>query len=137
MTILRELKLQTINGNLHLIQRPIKKVNSIIDPARIWSISELIEITGHKIIDLTSEIPFKTGSMLILKYVFNIESIEYGRIGVRFSNDLEKYVSFKYNINEQTYEFDRHHSGNVTFNSRFSNPLPCINRISNSNLNIC
>lgn len=134
MTIPREMELQTIDDNLHLIQRPVDELYGIIDSARNWSLSKSFTMTGHETLEITSKFPWKTGSQLILNYVFNIEMVRNGQIELRFSNAMNEFVSFNYNINEQSYGFDRNHSGDVTFHPRFTDPLANIKRISKSHL---
>nr|WEI57629.1 putative GH32 family protein [Sitodiplosis mosellana] len=134
MTIPREMGLQTIDHDLHIVQRPVDTMYGIIDPARNWSISEPLTLTGRQTIEVTSEIPFTTGSQLILDYAFDIGQVKNGQIEVRFSNTKDEFVSFDYNIEKRTYGFDRRYSGDVTFHPRFVDPLPRIDRISGSNL---
>lgn len=134
MTIPRQLALQTVDGNLHLIQRPVGELDSIIDASRKWSLSTPLEITGEQTVDLTSQIPFKTGSMLSLDYRFNVGNVSNGKIGLNFSNDFGEFVSFQLDISGQIYEFDRRNSGDDSFSPRFSDTLRRTKRIRTSNL---
>lgn len=129
MTIPRELGLQTIDGNIHLIQRPINELEKLTDSTRTWSLKSPLVINGTQSIDFTSQIPFKTGSMLSLVYAFDIKNAASGRIGLNFSNNHDEYVSFYYDLDKGIYEFDRRQSGNVTFSPRFADTLARANRI--------
>lgn len=133
MTIPRELALKTIDGNLHLIQRPIDELDNLVDATRKWSLSTPLALSGNQIVDLKSKIPFKTGSMFTFNYVFNIENVANGKIGFKFSNDLGEFVSFHFDINKRIYEFDRRNSGDVSFSPRFADRVASANRISSSN----
>ncbi|XP_055317752.1 levanase-like [Sitodiplosis mosellana] len=134
MTIPREMGLRTIDGALHVIQQPVVELNNIIDPARNWTLSEPFNLTGNHIMDVTSKIPFNTGSQLILNYEFDIEQVENGQIDLRFGNTKGEFVSFNYNVKERTYGFDRSNSGDVAFHPGFAGPLQRIKRISSSQL---
>lgn len=135
MTIPRQLALKNVDGKVHLVQQPIAELNKIVDTSRKWSLPESIVIkNGENTIDLTSEIPFKMGSMLSLEYTVNIDAVYDGKIGLRFSNHLGEFVSFYYYIHERVYEFDRRNSGKTTFNQRFAGEVMRVNRISTSNL---
>lgn len=133
MTIPREVALQTIDGNIHLVQRPVDAFYTIIDSSRIWSLATPLEISGQQIVDLTSQIPFKTGSMLSLKYAIDVQNAANGKIGLQFTNNRDEFVSFDYYVDEHIYELDRSHSGNVSFSPKFADQSARANRISNSN----
>lgn len=90
-----------------------------------------LKLTGEQTLNL--EVPFEIGSMLFLDYVIDIRNVQNGRIGLRFSNNLNESVSFHFNIGERNYELDRTHSGDVKFHPKFTNKLPPINRISKNN----
>lgn len=132
MTIPREVALQTVDGNLHLIQRPVDELDTLIDPSRKWSLSTPLELTGDQTVDLTTQIPFETGSMLSLEYLFNVANVSRGKIGLKFSNDLGEFISFDFDITEQIYEFDRRKSGDVSFSPRFADTLRRVDRIRTS-----
>lgn len=133
MTIPRELALQTIDGNIHLLQRPVNELNSLSDTNRTWSLQTPVVINTTQSINLTSQIPFETGSMLSLEYAIDIKSAANGKIGLQFSNNHNEFVSFNYDLSDGTYEFDRRKSGNVTFSSRFADTLARAKRISTEN----
>lgn len=52
--------------------------------------------------------------MLWLQYEIDISKATNGKIGLQFSNNVNEFVSFYFNSNERTYEFDRRKSGNIT-----------------------
>lgn len=134
MTIPRELALQRVDGRLYLTQQPIAELNKLIDSSRIWSLSSPLTVSGEKIIDLTAQIPFKTGSLLQLEYTLNVDAAIKGKIGLRFSNNVGEFVSFHYYIDERTYEFDRRYSGQVAFSDRFAHATTRAHRINSRNL---
>lgn len=134
MTIPRELSLQTIDDQLHLAQRPVTELSSVIDSSRNWSLSTPLVITGKQTVDLTSQIPFKTGSILALEYALDIENAPNGKIGLQFSNDVGEFVSFYFDIDENSYEFDRRNSGDVSFSPKFADIVPHANRINTSTI---
>ncbi|XP_031628779.1 uncharacterized protein LOC116344402 [Contarinia nasturtii] len=132
MTIPRELKLKTVDGSLYLVQRLVDDLYSLIDGSRQWSLSTPYHLLGNQNINLSSLMPFKTGSMLILEYAINIENIRNGEIGIKFGNNLGESVLFHYNVSSDTYVFDRRKSGNVTFNTKFADQIAKAKRISTS-----
>lgn len=134
MTIPRELALKTVDGRLYLTQQPIAELNNLIDSSRQWFLSTPLTVSGEKIIDLTAQIPFKSGSLLLLDYTLNVDGAIKGKIGLRFSNNVGEFVSFNYYIDERTYEFDRRHSGQVAFSDRFANEPTRAHRIKSNNL---
>lgn len=134
MTIPREVALQTIDGNLHLIQRPVDELDTLIDSSRKWSLSTPLEMAGNQTVDVTTQIPFETGSMLSLEYVFNVENVSNGKIGLKFSNDFDEFISFHFDISKQFYEFDRRKSGDNSFSPHFADTLRHIHRIRTSEL---
>lgn len=134
MTIPRELALQNVDGRIYLTQQPINELKNMYDSSRTWSISEALTVSGERVIDLTSQIPFKTGSMLLLEFTLNVDAAVKGKIGLRFSNNVGEFVSFTYHIDERIYEFDRRYSGLVSFNPRFANQSKRANRILTTNL---
>lgn len=133
MTIPREVSLKTVNGIVYLSQRPIKELNNIVDSSRIWSLPKPLKIKCQKIIDLTSQIPFKTRSMFLLKYAIDIKNTNSGEINFQFGNIMGEFLSFKFKIDDQSYELDRSKSGNVTFGPGFIEHVPQAYRTSTSN----
>lgn len=133
MTIPRQLGIKTIDGQIYLTQSPINEFFSLLDLNRTWSLDSPITLNGAQTVSFTSQIPFKTDSMLWLQYEIDTSKAMNGKIGLQFSNNLNESVSFYYNVNERTYEFDRRKSGNVTFNSRFANSVVQVNRIATTN----
>lgn len=134
MTIPRELALKSIDGDLHLIQRPIDTLNSLIDGARTWSLTTPVEISGKQSVELTSQIPFKTGSMLILDYMADIQNAANGSVGLQFGNEQNEFCSFFYSIDEGIYELNRRKSGDISFSSTFADRVARAKRISKSNV---
>ncbi|XP_031622609.1 uncharacterized protein LOC116340313 [Contarinia nasturtii] len=133
MTIPREVTLRNVDGRIHLVQRPIDEFNSIIDRSRQWSLSTPYYMFGSQNLNLTSQMTFKTGSMLTLDYDINIENVLKGDIALKFSNNLGEFVLFHYNVSSDTYVFDRRNSGNVTFSEDFITRIPTAKRISTGN----
>ncbi|XP_031622608.1 uncharacterized protein LOC116340312 [Contarinia nasturtii] len=133
LTIPRELGLKTVDGNLYLIQHPVDEFYSLIDRSRQWSLSTPYYMFGNQSINLTSQMTFKTGSMFTLDYDINIENIENGEIGLKFSNNLGEFVLFRYNGSSDGYVFDRQNSGNVTFSPNFANRISKAKRINTDN----
>ncbi|XP_058809577.1 levanase-like [Phymastichus coffea] len=132
-TIPRELSLKTVNGVLHVSQRPVDELNKLIDPLRTWSLRKPIDLGGKQTIDLTQQIPFKTGSLLKMEYVLDIGCAKSGKVSLQFGNDLGEFVSFNFDITKGIYELDRSKSGNVSFHHRFAETARA-NRISTSKL---
>ncbi|XP_031630288.1 uncharacterized protein LOC116345225 [Contarinia nasturtii] len=133
MTIPRELALQTIDGNIHLVQRPIDELMNLVDATRKWSLSTPLTLSGNQIVDLTPQIPFKTGSMFTLEYVFNIENVVNGKVGLRFSNFFGEFITFFFDLSEGIYYLDRSNSGDVSFSPRFANRMADAKRIRSTN----
>lgn len=134
MTIPRKLGLRSVDGRLHLTQEPVEELASIMNWTQTWSMQAPLLVTGEQNIDLTSEIPFKTGSMLSLVYELDVSGATTGHIGFRFGNSLGEFVTFKYHIQERVYELDRRNSGRVTFSPRFADKTYRADRIASSNL---
>lgn len=135
MTVARELSLKTVNGQPHLAQRPIVAFNTTIDPLRMWSLQTPLEISGQQIVDLTSQIPFKTGSMLTLEYVMDIGNSANGKVELKFGNSKGEFVSFGYCIGSVgTYELDRSQSGDTSFSTKFADTVARAERIGSGNL---
>lgn len=134
MTIPRELSLKTIDGNVHLIQRPVDELNKLIDNKRTWSLQSPMAISGSKTVDFTSQIPFKTGSMLSLEYEIDIRNAASGKITLQFGNNQNEFVTFSYDMTERIYEFDRSKSGNITFGARFADRTARAERIATNNI---
>lgn len=133
MTIPRELTLKSID-DYYLTQRPIDTLNNLIDGTRNWSLTTPVEISGKQNIDLTPQIPFKTGSMLILDYMADIQNAANGSVGLQFGNKLDEYCSFVYSIDSGIYELDRSKSGDVSFSPKFADRVAQAKRISKSNV---
>lgn len=129
MTIARVLSLKTVNGTPHLAQRPIDTLNSAIDPWRMWSLQQPLDIFGQQIVDLTSKIPFKMGSTLALAYIVDIENAANGKIELQFGNTKGEFVSFSYLVGNGIYELDRRHSGDTSFSVKFANTVARAERI--------
>lgn len=135
MTIARELSLKTINGQLYLAQRPVAAFNTTIDPARMWSLEAPMEIAGQQVVDITSHIRFKTGSMLTLEYAVDISNAANGKIELKFGNSNGEFMSFSYNIGSVgTYELDRSKSGDTTFSTKFAATVARAERIANGSV---
>lgn len=62
----------------------------------------------------------------------NVNAANAGKIGFRFSNNLGEFVSFYYDIEDRSYEFDRRFSGKVV-NERFAQEIVRANRIAAPN----
>lgn len=62
MTIPRELALKTIDGRIHLTQKPIEEFATIKDSSKVWNLPSSLIIAGEKTIDISSRMSFKTGS---------------------------------------------------------------------------
>lgn len=134
MTIPRELALQSIDGLLYLIQRPIDALNTLIDTTRMWSLTTPVEISGIQTIDLTSQIPFKIHSMLTLEYSIDIQNAANGTVELQFGNEIGEFVRFFYMVNETIYGLDRRNSGEISFNSKFAERIGHAKRINKSQL---
>lgn len=134
MTIARELTLKTVNGLLQLAQRPIHTFNTTIDLSRMWSLQTPLEIFGQQTVDFTSQIPFKTGSMLTLEYTMDLQNSASGKVEFKFGNTRGEFVSFGYYIGNGTYELDRSHSGDNSFSPKFADTMARAERISDGSL---
>lgn len=129
MTIPRELTLKTVNGKPHLAQRPIDTFNGTIDSSRMWSLQTPLDISGQQIVDLTSKIPFRTGSMLTLDYTMDIQNAANGKVEWIFGNSKGEFVSFGYLIGNGNYELDRSRSGDTSFSPKFTDTIARAERI--------
>lgn len=135
MTVARELTLKTVNGQPHLAQRPVDAFNTTIDSSRMWSLQTPLEISGQQVVDLTSQIPFKTGSMLTLKYEMDIGNAANGKVELKFGNSKGEFVSFGYSIGTVgIYELDRSRSGDTSFSPKFAATVARAERIGSGNL---
>lgn len=74
MTIPRELKLQTVDSRLYLAQYPIAETENIVDTTRVWNMKSILPLTNEQTIDITSTLPFKTGSQ---NHVYNFYLIQF------------------------------------------------------------
>lgn len=135
MTVARVLTLKTVNGIPHLVQRPIETFNTTIDSSRTWSLQTPLEISGQQIVDLTSQIPFKMGSMLTLEYTMDIRNSANGKVEFQFGNTNGEFVSFGYCIGDVgIYELDRSKSGDTSFSPKFTDTVARAERIGSGNL---
>lgn len=135
MTIARELTLKTINGQPHLAQRPINAFNTTIDASRMWSLQAPLDIAGQQVVDVTSHIPFKTGSMLTLDYAVDISNAANGKVELKFGNSKGEFVSFGYSIGQVgIYELDRSKSGDTSFSPKFASTVARAERIATGSL---
>lgn len=71
--------------------------------------------------------------LLSLEYSLNVNAANSGKIGFRFSNNLGEFVSFYYDIEDRSYEFDRRFSGKVAFNQRYAKDVVRGGRIAATN----
>lgn len=133
MTIPRELGLRIINDDIHLTQTPVNEISKLFDLNRTWSTQSSIIINGTQTLCLSSQIPFRTKSMLWLQYEIDISQATNGKFGLKFSNDINEFVSFYYDLDERSYEFDRSKSGNISFSSRFGT-FARVSRIATNNV---
>ncbi|XP_031616780.1 uncharacterized protein LOC116336789 [Contarinia nasturtii] len=128
-TIPRELGIKFVGGDLYLTQRPVEELNKQI--SQTWSMPAPFNINANQI-NLTEQIPFKTGSMLKLEYAIDIANLTTGKCGLQFSNNRGEFVSFAFDVEKNVYEFNRMHSGNVSFHERFANKVMTSDRVSTS-----
>lgn len=128
-TVPRELALQNIDGTYYLTQRPVQEFYNLIDKKRKTSIKSTKKLCANQMVDVTPK--FKTHSMLLLKYAFDISNARSGKIGIQFGNDLGEFLPFYYNIDINTYEMNRNQSGDSSFNSGFADTTATGLRISN------
>lgn len=132
-TIPRELTLKTVDGQIHLIHRPIQEFNKIIEKSKSWSMPKPNKLGSYQKLDLTAKIPFTFGPAYILEFEYNIGNVTNGNFIMKFCNSLDESISLNFDFNDKTFEFDRRKSGNVSFNPRFGSNTH-FNRISNSNI---
>lgn len=71
--------------------------------------------------------------MLSLEYMITVNAANSGKIGFRFSNTVGEFVSFYYDIEDRSYEFDRRFSGKVAFSQRFAKEIVRGKRIAATN----
>lgn len=78
-------------------------------------------------------ITFNQDGLLSLEYAVDVNSANSGKIGFRFSNNLGEFVSFYYDVEDRSYEFDRRFSGKVAFSQRFATETVRGHRIAGTN----
>ena len=121
MTIPRQLALQRVAGQLHLIQKPVQEFDSLLDHSRSFILEVPITLRRNESFDASSRLRFKTNSLMNLEYMIDLKMARTGKISIKFSNALGEKITFDYNIENKMYEFDRRHSGDVSFNPNFAN----------------
>ncbi|MNW57139.1 Levanase precursor [compost metagenome] len=122
MTIPRELKLQSINGVLELVQTPVESMKQLRRPILEWSNLDIQP--GQNVLSAVH------GDKLEIEAEFNISGVEEFGFKVRKSETEETVIG--YNVTEQSLFVDRSKSGKTDFNPQFSSrnkaPLAPVNK---------
>lgn len=130
-TIPREMTLKTVDGKIHIAQKPVDELHKIVDSSKFWTLSQPMKMSGYQTLDLNTQIPFALGSAYTLEFEYDIGTATNGNYTIRFSNRLNEEILFNFDFNDNSFEFDRRNSGNVSFNPKFGNTAR-FDRISNS-----